>query len=180
MTTAVNATEPELRAVAEALKLAAILDDRAPGPDKPRITAWGEQIHRHRLTREDLLDAVQAFYDQPSAHAIGVGDLIAHARRIKITRLDKQADAERDRQRALFDTKAADEVTSAGNPLPGMSHVAGMGPPRVQTPRLVAAREALQTCYGATDSRAAIREYLAALVQARHAPAQPDSGRPTP
>uniref|UniRef100_A1UJS1 Uncharacterized protein n=2 Tax=unclassified Mycobacterium TaxID=2642494 RepID=A1UJS1_MYCSK len=43
-------------------------------------------------------------------------------------------------------------------------------PPVPDTPRLREAREALQTCYGKQESIAAIREYLAALAEARARP----------
>lgn len=88
----INASPETVAAVAETLKLAALLDDRITPSDKARIAAWAEQIHRHNLSRDDLLDAVQAFYDQPSAQAIGVGDLIKHARTIRRDRLNRDDD----------------------------------------------------------------------------------------
>lgn len=48
-------------------------------------------------------------------------------------------------------------------------------PPVPDTPRLREAREALQTCYGKQESLAAIREYHAALAEAR---AQPGRSAP--
>ena len=86
----VTATTEDLTNAAEALKLAAILDDRAPKADKARITGWGEQIHRHHLGREDLLDGLQRFYDSPSDRAIAIGDLIAHARACRRDRTERE------------------------------------------------------------------------------------------
>ena len=62
----IDATQAELEAVAEVLKLAALLDVRIPAPEKPRIAAWAEQVHRHRLERGDLLDGVQASTTTPA------------------------------------------------------------------------------------------------------------------
>lgn len=159
-TTNIDATEEELRAVAEALKLAAVLDDRAPKADPARIVAWGEQIHRHNLERTDLLDGIQAFYDRPSERCIQIGDLIYHARIIKRDRLDREEDAERDARRATHDHKAADEVSLrlvAGT---------GIGPTKHRTDRLVKAEIALQCANGRTEAQQAIREFLAAKKEA--------------
>ncbi|MBO0881916.1 MAG: hypothetical protein J2P17_16560 [Mycobacterium sp.] len=155
----VNATEDELRNTAEALKFAAILDDRCPQPDKARIAAWAEQIHRHRLERGDLLDGLQAFYDQPHDHAIGIGDLIHHARIIKRDRLDRAADQQRDDRRNAHDTKAANDThTLAAVPF---------GPVENRTPRLHRTEQALQTCTNKTESQAAIKEFFAAKREAK-------------
>ena len=48
--------------------------------------------------------------------------------------------------------------------------------PQVDTPRLAAAREGLQSCYGKDESVAAIREYLQALKEAPKA--QPIDNQP--
>lgn len=155
----INATETELAATTEALKLAAILDDRAPKADKARIVAWAEQIHRHRLTREDLLDGLQNFYDQPNDRAITIGDLVHHARLAKRARVDREEDAERAARETRRDTIAADEVHAVA-----ASVLAGRIAKRERTPRLAAAEAALQTCRGKQESLAAIREYF----NARH------------
>jgi hypothetical protein len=160
MTTAINATEAELRAITEVLKLAAILDDRAPSADRARIAAWAEQIHRYRLERVDLLDGLQAFYDGPSERAIAIGDLVHHARRAKTGRLDKEADDVREDRQQEFDIKAADEIHD-------LATTAVMGPVTNRTPRLIKAENALQCCTNKREAQAAIREYFAAKTEAR-------------
>lgn len=149
--TAINATEAELTATAEVLKLAAILDDRASRADKARIAAWAEQIHRHSLTREDLLDGLQAFYDNdPKARdrAIGIADLTHHARRIKRDRLDREEDTARETRQAELDIKATDDVR-------GLLADAITGRTK-ETPRV----------HGRRESMTAIREYLTARKEA--------------
>ena len=157
-----NATTEGIAGVGEALKLAALLDDRVGQPDKAKAAAWAEQVARHPgLTRDDLLDGVQAFYDQPHDRAMAVGDLISHARRLKRDRLARedvavqQARIDRNAQKALEDISAEFHDT-----------VAGGGHLRVDTPELVQARDGLQTCQGKADSIAAIKAYLAALGEA--------------
>lgn len=156
----VDATHDELAAIAEVLKLAAILDDRAPKADKSRIVAWAEQIHRHQLGREDLLDGLQAFYDQPQERAIAIGDLIQQAKRIRRDRLEREEGAARERHEAIADSKAADDMSR-------FSAAALSGPVENRTPRLRAATEALQECDGKAECIPAIREYLAALAEAK-------------
>lgn len=158
----IDATEADLRATAEVLKLAAILDDRAPAGDKARITAWAEKIHQHRLERNDLLDGLQAFYDSPSERAIQIGDLIHHARIVRRERNEREADAERDRRRTAADVKAEDEIC-------GLAAGVVMGPTPKRTPRLQAAELALQCCNGKRESMAALREYSAAKTEAKKA-----------
>jgi hypothetical protein len=155
----IDATEGDLFATAEVLKLAAILDDRAPRADKARIAAWAEQIHRHTLARTDLLDGLQAFYDSPHDRAIGIGDLIHHARYAKRARLDKEEDAERDRRRAEFDAKADDDIRD-------ITAEAITGRIKNRTPRLEAAEAALQDCHGKRACIDAIREFNAAKAEA--------------
>lgn len=84
----INATPETLRAVAQVLKMAAILDDRVAQPDKARIVGWAEQVQRHNLTEDDLLDGLQKYYDQAD-RPIGIGDLIIHARATKRDRLER-------------------------------------------------------------------------------------------
>ena len=159
-----NATEGDLRTAAEALKLAAILDDRAPAADKARIAAWAEQLQRNRLQRSDVLDGLQAFYDNPSERAIQIGDLIHHARIVKRRRLDHEADEAEERRREVADAKASDEIHL-------LTAEALMGPTVKKTPWLVKAENGLQTCHGKAASQAAIAEYLAARRQATGRPA---------
>lgn len=155
----VDATEAELAATAEALKLAAILDDRAPHADKARIVAWAEQIHRHKLERDDLLNGLQAYYDGPSERAIQIGDLIHHARQARRTRNAEEEDAEREARIARHESKVGEDIRAVT-----AAFVAG----RVkETPRLKAARDALDTCEGKEASIAAIREFAAAKLEAK-------------
>jgi hypothetical protein len=160
----VDATEAELRAIAEVLKLAAILDDRAPHADPARIAAWAEQIHRHRLEREDLLNGLQAYYDSPSERAIQIGDLIQHARKERRDRNEREAETERERRAELLSVKAAEDMHAL---------TAGivMGPLTNRTDRLVAAENALQCCTNKAEAQWAIREYFAAKTEARKATA---------
>ena len=94
-----NATPETVTAVAQVLKMAAILDDRMGQPDKARIIAWAEQVHRHKLIEADMLDGLQAYYDRPSDRAIGVGDLIHHAKTARRNRVagEEAANAKPDR-----------------------------------------------------------------------------------
>lgn len=145
----------------EVFKLAAILDDRVAAPDKARIFAWANQLQRHRFSRDDLLDGLQAFYDSPSERAIQIGDLIHHARIVKRNRIDKEADRDRDERRSDADAKAADDMRALS-----AAFISG----RVNdTPRLKAARNALDDCHGKSEAQAAIREYFAAKLEARKA-----------
>lgn len=153
-----NASAETIRNVAEMFKLASFLDDRLAAADQGRIAAWSEQVQRHNLTRDDILDGLQAFYDQPHQHAIGVGDLIHHARIAKRARLDREDDAARERLEAKSDLKAADDVAFTAAAISGrVKH---------RTPRLEAAEALLQTCQGKRAAVEAIREYGAALREA--------------
>jgi hypothetical protein len=158
----VNATEDELRAIAEVLKLAAILDDRAPHADKPRIAAWAEQIHRHTLGREDLLNGLQAYYDGPSERAIQIGDLIHHSRRQRRDRNEREAEAALEQRAARNDIKAAEDIRT-------LAAGAVMGPVP-KTERLIKAETALQCAVDKRTAQEAIREYFAAKTEARKAP----------
>lgn len=157
--TTINATEQTLRAVATTLKMAAILDDRAPHADKARIAAWAERAQWHHLTESDLLDGLQAFYDQPQERAIGIGDLMYHARNAKKTRLDREEDQDRDQRRTHFDAKAA-----ADEPIAPAAIT--FGPVKAKTERLLAAENALQCVVDKRSAQAALREYFAAKSEA--------------
>lgn len=157
----VNATEDDLRAIAEVLKFAAILDDRAPKADKARIAAWAEKIHVHKLCRDDLLDGLQAYYDHPSERAIAIGDLIHHSRVVKRARLDAEEDTQRDQRRESLDMKADADVDIRELTADRIS-----GRIKHRTPRLIAAEEALQNCHGKHTCIEAIREYQAARAEA--------------
>jgi hypothetical protein len=157
----IDASPQTVRAVADALQLASLLDDRFGHTDDARVAAWSEQVQHHNLQRADLLDAVQAFYDQPQQQSLGVGDLIHHARAVKRTRLEKESDADREERRAMADFKAADDAAE----LAGIAQAFVPGPV-AQTLRLDRAELALQTCRGKQESIAAIREFFAAKAAA--------------
>lgn len=156
-----NASPDTVRAVTQVFKLAGILDDRVTHPDKARIAAWSEQVQRHGLAESDLLDGLQAFYDGPSERAIQIGDLIHHARIVRRNRLDKEVDDERDTRRSAVDAKAADDLRAlTAEAISGRVN---------DTPRVKAARAALDDCRGKAESQAAIREYFDAKIAARKA-----------
>lgn len=156
----VSASPETIRAVAEAMQLAAVLDDRAPRPTEPRVAAWAEQAERYRLQRSDMLDAIQAFYDEPRDRAIGIGDLVHHGRRIKRDRLDREEDAAHQARQQSLDIKAADETRALAQAIP-------FGPTTNRTDRLEAAERALQCCTTKSEAQQAIREYFAAKTEAR-------------
>jgi hypothetical protein len=157
-----DATPTTIRDIAEAFKLAAILDDRIAQVDTARIAAWAEQVQRHNLIRADLLDGLQAFYDSPSDRAIQIGDLIHHARHAKRTRLDKEADEVREQRQEAHDVKAADEIH-------GIAAGFVAGPVKNKTPRLIAAEAALQCAVDKSTAQAAIAEFFAAKREAANA-----------
>lgn len=86
----INASPETVKAVAEALQLAALLEDRTANPDKARIAAWAEQIEPHRLSKDDLLAGVRAFHNSGRERAMGVGDLIDAARMIRRDRAERE------------------------------------------------------------------------------------------
>lgn len=151
-----------IAATTEVLELASLLDHRVPTPDKARVLAWARQIDRNHCDRDDLLDAVQAFYDRPSAQPVSVGDVIDGSRRIKRDRLDRESDDARDQRLKAAETKAAEDIRS-------LTAGAVMGPVKNRTPRLQAAELALQCCNGKHESMAALREYFAAKTEAKKA-----------
>ena len=163
----VNATQEELEAIAEVLKLAAILDDRAPKADKARIVAWAEQIHPHKLCTDDLLAGLQSYYDSPSERAMQIGDLIHHAKTARQIRTSKESAAERERREDARDEamkpRAAETRAIASGVVFG---------PVPHTDRLAAARDGLHACVDRKTAMAAIREYHAAKREARKEAAQ--------
>lgn len=165
-----SATPETIQAIAQVLKMAAILDDRMGQPDKARIMAWGEQVQRHQLTEPDMLDGLQTYYDGPSERPIGVGDLIHHARNARRVRIDREDASEREARQAELDaTKPAPEETAAI----AAEFVAG---PVQRTPRLEAAEAALQSCVDKESARAAIREFVAAKAESRRLHPTPRGG----
>ncbi|AWN02665.1 hypothetical protein SEA_XAVIA_65 [Mycobacterium phage Xavia] len=155
-----NASRETVEATMQVLKMAAILDDRVSQGDTARVAAWAEQIERHKLNESDLLDGLQAYYDAPTDRAIGIGDLIHHARQARRQRTQNEGLDGLDRRQAELDAiKPAPEPAVA---LPGF--VGGQVTNR--TPRFEAAQQALQECYGRAECRAAIAEYFAAKREA--------------
>lgn len=156
----INATPETVRAVAQAIKLAAILDDRvAAQADKARIAAWSEQVQRHNLIESDLLDGLQRFYDGPSDRAIQIGDLIHHARMSKIDRVQREDAESRIARSEAQEAKAAEEWPVPRNPI--------TGPTAKKTDRLKAAEDRLHVCHGKRESIEALKEYFAAKDEAR-------------
>lgn len=155
-------TAQSIAATTEVLELASLLDNRIATPDKARIMAWAKQIDRHQLERDDMLNAVQDFYDRPSPQPINVGDVTAGARRIKRDRLEREEDAQREARQEQLDFKAADETRTLASAIT-------FGPVTNRTPRLESAEQGLHCCTTKADAQAAIREYLAAKDEAKAA-----------
>lgn len=140
--------------------MAKILDDRMGQPDKSRISAWADQVQRHKLTEPDLMDGLQAYYDGPSGHAIGIGDLIHHAKSARTVRIANEDRAVREARQAELDAiKPEPEETAsiAAAFIPG---------PAPQTDRLKAAEDALHCATDKSTAVQAISEYLAAKSEA--------------
>lgn len=156
----INASPQTVRAVAEAMQLAALLDDRLGHTDDARITAWAEQIQRHQLERGDLLDGVQAFYDSPSERAIQIGDLIHHARQRRRDRNEREAEEQREQRDAALEAKGADDMRE-------LMAGAVMGPVTNRTERLVRAENALQCVTNQREAMQAIGEYFEAKREAK-------------
>lgn len=153
----IDASPETIRAIAEMFKLAAFLDDRIGGADRGRIAAWAEQVERHALKRDDLLDGLQRYYDGPANRAIGVGDLIHHSRLVRQDRTEREPDYHR---ASIHDEKALEEVRAFAS---GVT----FGRVKTPTPRFEAAVDALGTCHGKRESIAAIREFNAAKREAQ-------------
>lgn len=157
-----DATDETIAATAEAMQLAGLLDDRFGHSDDARVTAWAEQIQRHELERDDLLDAVQAFYDIRQPYSLGIGDLLDAARALRRDRAQRETvDARLEHMDTTAARKAADETRTIAE---AFAAAAGSAP---RTPRLVEAEHQLQRCQGKRESMAAIREFLAAKAEAR-------------
>lgn len=156
----IDATEDDLRNVAEMFRLAALLDDRVGQADKARIAVWAEQIHRHKFTREDILDGLQRFYDDAQSRAIAVGDLIACSKVARRVRVGKEDAAERERRQIEQEAKvAADDWPVPRDPI--------TGPTAHKTDRMRAAEDRLHVCHDQRTAVDAIREYFAAKAEAR-------------
>jgi hypothetical protein len=122
-------------------------------PDLAR--AWGALFEKHRHSEADLLAGVETVYDE---HGSGYrplpADIIAATRRIRQDRYDRSDIHQRGAHEAICDAKGADTLKGIATGV-----ITG---PTASTPRLEAAKEALQTCHGRRESMAAIREYFAA------------------
>jgi hypothetical protein len=151
----INASPETVRAITQVFKLAGILDDRCSQPDKARIAAWAEQVERHKLTENDLLDGLQAYYDLPSERAMQIGDLIQHSRKVRRDRNEREAEVERNRRAELLSVKASDEVRS-------LTAGVVLGPVKKRTKRLAEAERALQCVTNKREAIAAISEYFEA------------------
>jgi hypothetical protein len=146
----------------EVLELASLLDPRIPTPDKARILAWARQIERHNLERDDMLDATQNFYDHPHPQPISVGDVITGARRLKRDRLDREEDQQREARQTAQEAKGAELIDLTAEALTTRTN-------HNRTPRLAAAKAALDNCHGRNCAEA-IREYNEALKAAKKSP----------
>lgn len=154
----INASPETVRAVTQVFKLAGILDDRVAQPDKHRVVAWSEMVERHKLIESDLLDGLQSYYDSPSERAIQIGDLIHHSKLARRDRCQKEEDEQRREREARYDARAEDDVRALS-----AAFFAG----RVdETPRLKAARAALETCRGRKECGPALAEFFAAKREA--------------
>jgi hypothetical protein len=140
-----------------------------PQPSEIVIRAWMDYFRDHpQWTGDDLVSAAHSYCRRPRdrmAQPADLGMLIAANYRDAYERADPNTRESawgelgghrRDRHGHIDKSAPDDTATSA----------IGGGPTR-NTPRLVAAREALQTCYGERECRPAIREYLDALIEAR-------------
>ena len=107
-----NATPETIRAVAEALKLAALLDDRTGNADKARIAAWAEQIEPYKFPLDDMLNGVRAYYAGPTDRAIGIGDLIHHAKQARVDRTAKEPRETREARQERNDSRLTDIVNT--------------------------------------------------------------------
>lgn len=81
--TEIKATPETIRAVAAALGRARLFDDKLGGSDEGRIAAWSEAANPHKLSQDDMLAAVTAFYADESGRAMQVADLIRLGRQIR-------------------------------------------------------------------------------------------------
>lgn len=104
-------TADTIRATATALGKARLLDDKIGRADEARILAWAEQVQPYRLTADDLLHAVGAFYiDNPTGRTMQIGDLVHHARQIRRERTEQEPDAQREARQAELDARFADQA----------------------------------------------------------------------
>lgn len=152
---------PEIiAATTEVLELAALLDHRLPTPGEARVMAWAKQIARHHLHRDDMLDAVQLFYDKPSSEPISVGDVVEGARKIKRDRTDREDD-----QKRL--ERAGDQSLKVAPDLQPLVKDLRLGPVVRRSKKLADARAALKSCHGRAESYASIHAYLQQLAKER-------------
>ncbi|MFD9992082.1 hypothetical protein ACFWXT_29680 [Bacillus cereus] len=91
----IAASDAAVRAAAAAWGRARIYDDKLGDPDKARLAAWAESIHRWELDSPDLLEGVIRYYEADTAgRTIGIGDLLHHARESRRQRAEREKAAQ--------------------------------------------------------------------------------------
>lgn len=142
------------------------LDDREAALVTARI--WTRLFDGQNFTSAELIDAVEkrakVLPDAPEP-----ADVLRVARSTRNENYDRESDEQRQARQNELERKIAPEVRSI------TKHVS-YGPAR-ETPRLTAARAALETCQGKAECQPAIREFVAALAEARK-PAKPATPEP--
>lgn len=82
-------------------------DHRFPKPSDVMLEAWTEHLQQFRvLTRDDVLTAVTAYFNEPNAEVPRPVDISRHARRIHRERMDE--DEARAEHEDICDLKAGD------------------------------------------------------------------------
>ncbi|MBF6135856.1 hypothetical protein IU501_22965 [Nocardia otitidiscaviarum] len=91
----IAASENAVRAAAAAWSRARIYDDKLGDPDKARLMAWAESIHRWELDIPDLVEGVTRYYEADTeGRTMGIGDLLHHARENRRQRAEREKAAE--------------------------------------------------------------------------------------
>lgn len=123
-------------------------------------SVWSELFNEHRFELPDLVAAVKQ-RARLISEAPEPADIIRVARQIRAERNQREELTELAARQDSWAEKAAEDV-------PVLTAAVLGGAPVKSTPRLDAARDALQTCQGKRESKAAIAEYVAALTDARN------------
>ncbi|GAB2646204.1 hypothetical protein GCM10027169_12950 [Gordonia jinhuaensis] len=100
-----------IAAAGAALSRAEVFDDRVTA-DRARILVWAEAFATYGIEQADAVAAVTAHYQQADARTPGPGDIIAHARKIRGER------AERERGRNATAAISPPDSQFAGLPIP--------------------------------------------------------------
>lgn len=82
-------TAQDIQCATTALGRAEIYDDRVTA-DQPRILAWAEAFCPYGFDPPTVIAAVTAHYQQANATTARPGDIIAHARRIRGDRAERE------------------------------------------------------------------------------------------